>query len=356
MSQKTFNDRLKQVILLTIIIGLIFLLVKELTGLLPGLLGAVTLYIISRSWYFKLVYTKKWKKGWTAIAFILFYLIIIGIPVTLAITLVSPKINGALSNPQEILNSAKSTISAIEAKTGFKIISENSLSGAVNKVTAFIPKILNSTANLLANLGIMLFVLYYMLYNGANIERYLNKAVPLKRKNIKLLSDETKKVVVSNAIGIPLISIIQGIIAMIGYMLFGVKDWALYGFLTGVCAFFPVVGTMIVWVPLVIYMFATGDTTNALFLTIYSIVVTGNVDYVARITLLKKIGDTPPVITILGVIVGLGLFGFVGLVFGPLLISYIIVLYEIYINEFVTDVNDDVAEGEAVPIEVKQGE
>jgi len=102
-----------------------------------------------------------------------------------------------------------------------------------------------------------------------------------------------------------------------------------------VFAFFPVVGTMIVWVPLVLYMYATNESTNATLLLAYSVVVTGNVDYIARVTLLKKMGDVHPIITILGVIVGLGLFGFIGLIFGPLLVNYIIVLFNIYMNEFI---------------------
>ena len=71
-------------------------------------------------------------------------------------------------------------------------------------------------------------------------------------------------------------------------------------------------------------------------LTIYSIVVTGNVDYITRLGLLKKIGDVHPMITVLGVIAGLGLFGFMGLIFGPLLVSYFIILVKIYMNEFNT--------------------
>ncbi|MGZ8554134.1 MAG: AI-2E family transporter, partial [Chitinophagaceae bacterium] len=133
----------------------------------------------------------------------------------------------------------------------------------------------------------------------------------------------------------PLISIIQGLTATLGYFIFGVNEWGLWGFLTGVCAFFPVIGTMIIWVPLVIYTYAMGDTWHATGLLLYSVIVTGNVDYLSRITLLKKMGDVHPVITILGVIVGLGLFGFIGLIFGPLLVSYIIVLFKIYLNEFI---------------------
>ncbi|MEO6490734.1 MAG: AI-2E family transporter, partial [Ferruginibacter sp.] len=66
----------------------------------------------------------------------------------------------------------------------------------------------------------------------------------------------------------------------------------------------------------------------------YSIIVTGNVDYITRLGLLKKMGDVHPMITVIGVIVGLGLFGFIGLIFGPLLVSYFIILVKIYMNEF----------------------
>ena len=62
--------------------------------------------------------------------------------------------------------------------------------------------------------------------------------------------------------------------------------------------------------------------------------VTGNIDYVVRITLLNKMGHIHPVVTVIGVIAGLGMFGFLGLIFGPLLVSYVILLIRIYTNEF----------------------
>ena len=164
----------------------------------------------------------------------------------------------------------------------------------------------------------------------------LFRIIPLKDANTSILASETKKMVKANAIGIPLISIIQGLTATLGYFIFNVNEFALWGFFTGVFAFFPVVGTMVVWVPLVIYMYVSGDTWNATGLMLYSLVVTGNIDYIARITIMKKMGNVHPVITVLGVLIGLGLFGFIGLIFGPLLVSYIVVLFRIYMNEFTT--------------------
>lgn len=138
----------------------------------------------------------------------------------------------------------------------------------------------------------------------------------------------------ANAIGIPLLAILQGIVAAIGYFIFGVKDWGMWGFVTGVCSMIPIVGTGIVWIPLTVFLFAKGQTWQGIGLGIFSLVILTNIDYVARLTILRKLGDVHPLITIFGIIVGLGMFGFVGLIFGPLLISYFIVLVKIYMNEF----------------------
>lgn len=336
-----FNNRIKQILLLLLIILLISLSVKQLQLFLPGILGAITLYILSRAHYFQLVYNRKWKKGRAAGMYVFYYLFLLGIPVFLAVTLISPKVNTLLNDPSATIEVVKQAVNQVQQKTGITIASEKSLSGALERVAAFLPSVLNSTANLIANLATMLFFLYYMLYYGGEMEKKLYRVIPLKDVNTTLLAYETKKIVKANALGIPLISVIQGLTATLGYFIFGVPEWALWGFLTGVFAFFPIIGTMLVWVPLVIYVYVSGNTATGTGLLLYSIIVTGNIDYIARITIMKKIGDVHPVITVLGVIIGLGVFGFIGLIFGPLLVNYIIVLFKIYMNEFVEPFADD---------------
>lgn len=340
----TFNNRIKQLITLVILIALLFVVVKSLHVFIPGILGAVTLYILSRENYFKLLYKRKWKPGLAAILYILFYLVIFGIPIYLAVTLISPKVDDILNNPNASIDAFKQMVIDAQAKAGYTIISEKTVTTALSKVATALPGFLNSTANLVTNLAIMLFLLYHMLVNARQMERTLHNAIPLKDSNVDLLAAEGKKVVKANALGLPIIAIIQGITATIGYIIFGVDDWALWGFLTAICAFVPVVGTMLIWIPLVIYLFATGNDGRAIGLLIYSLLVTGNVDYLARITIMKRLGDVHPVITILGVIVGFNLFGFVGLIFGPLIINYALVLFKIYMNEYVEEAEGEVKE------------
>ncbi len=329
-----FNNRLRQIILLLIIILLVALLLKELYIFLPGFLGAITLYILTRRLYLRLTRQKKWKKGLTALLFMFGSLIIIAIPVYFAFIMVSPKINSLLHNQQEVIQGLQIFSDRLEAMFGVPLFTDETTKSVAVKISAAIPGFLNSTANLLINLIMLFFLLYYLLVNGTAIEKYLHKFIPLKPENVDDLSGETVLMIRANAIGIPIICLVQGVFAAIGYLIFGVKDWGMWGFVTGLLAFFPLIGTMVIWVPLVIYLYSTGNHYSALWLILYSFIVTGNVDYIARLSLLKKMGNVHPVVTALGVIVGLGLFGFMGLIFGPLLFSYVIILVKIYLNEF----------------------
>ena len=266
--------------------------------------------------------------------YIIFYTIIIGLPVYFAFVLVSPKLIALFNNPVEIMVAVKTFSHKIQETTGFEPFTSENVKAAAQKMANSVPQILSITVNLITNLLIMFFVLYYMLVHGTKTESFLNGIIPLRKKNLSMLATETKIMIKANAIGIPLLAIIQGLIAMLGYWIFGVKEYALWGFITGVCSVIPIVGTGLVWLPLTVYLFAVGNNWQGFGLGFYSLIVLTNIDYVARITVLKKIGDVHPLITIFGVIVGLSMFGFFGLIFGPLLISYFILLVKIYRNEF----------------------
>ncbi len=330
----SYNNKIRQLLLMLLMLALAVVLLLELYGFFPGFLGAVTLYILSRDLYLYLTEKRHWKKGLTALLFLLGFLVCIGLPVWLAVRLMSGKINALLTNSHEVVQVLQTFSKQIQEWTGQEVLSQQNIQSVQKSIANFLPVLLNSTATMLGNLIMILFLAFFMLTSARPMERAMGNYIPLKEGSIDMLAAETKNMVRANAIGIPLISIIQGLFAALGYWIFKMGDPVLWGFLTGLFAFFPIVGTMVVWVPLVIAQFSAGHTGQAIGLGIYSLVVTGNVDYLARITLLKTIGDIHPVITVLGVIVGLKLFGFWGFIFGPLLISYFLLLCRIYNEEF----------------------
>lgn len=330
----TFNNRLRQIILLLVIILLAILLLNQLFIFLPGFLGAITLYILLRDSFYYLTIKKRWKKTGTAVLFILGSLVVIALPLYFSIRLISSELSVILNNPTELIADAKIVGQKIFDVTGIQLMNEQNILTFQKQAAAIIPSLLNSSAAILSNFAVMFFLMYFLLVNGREVERFLDRFIPLKEENIDMLSQETKNMIRANAIGIPVLAIIQGIIATIGYWIFGVKDFGLWGFLTGVFSMVPIVGSAVIWAPLTAYLFAIDKTGHAVGLLIYAVVLISNIDYVIRLTLLRKFMDVHPLITVFGVIVGLGLFGFWGVIFGPLLISYFIILIRIYMNEF----------------------
>ena len=138
----------------------------------------------------------------------------------------------------------------------------------------------------------------------------------------------------SNAIGIPLVAIAQGIIALIGFLIFGITDPFFWFVIVTVGSMIPFVGTLIGILPVFILTLSTGSEFSAWGILIYGLVVVGSTDNIIRLFVLKKLDNVHPLITLIGVIVGVPLFGFIGLIFGPLLISLFLVIVRIYKKEF----------------------
>jgi predicted PurR-regulated permease PerM len=158
--------------------------------------------------------------------------------------------------------------------------------------------------------------------------------LPFKREKISEFGDELKAETFSNAVGVPLIAIVQGIFAYVAFLFTGVNEPGFWAVLTGVASILPIIGTGLIWVPIAIYQLAQGNTWQGITLLIWGFLILGTIDNVIRFVLAKKMADVHPVVTILGVIMGLQYFGITGLIFGPLIISYFILLLKMYYMEY----------------------
>ena len=152
-----------------------------------------------------------------------------------------------------------------------------------------------------------------------------------------MLGDKFVKLVIANAIGIPVVALGQGLVALIGYWIFGAPSPLLLFALTALASMLPVVGAAIVYVPIGIFMIAEGQTGPGVGILIYGLVLVGLTDNLLRFTLLKRLEDIHPLITVFGIIMGLNIFGFMGLIFGPILMSITVLLVQVYQDEFSDD-------------------
>ena len=330
------QNRVRQIFFLVIIVLLGLLLFNELYTFLPALLGAVTLYIVMRRWMFYLAIMKKWRKGWTAALLMLLSMIVILLPIALLINMLSSKITFAIEHSNELVESLKKVVSDIEQKFNIKITKDENINRLGDFIRSSIPRLLGATFNTLGTIFFMYFILYFMLVNGRKMEANIYEHIPLRDENAAILGKEVKNMVLSNAVGIPVIAVLQGIIALIGYLIIGVKEPWFWFVVTCITAMLPVVGAALAYIPLAIIFFANGATGKGIFMLIYGFGIIGLADNIFRLVLAKKIGNVHPLVTVFGVIIGLSVFGFIGLIFGPLLISLFLLLLKIYSNEFIT--------------------
>ncbi len=327
-------QQLKQLVLLLLILGAVALLLFTLYPFLPGLLGAVTLYILLRQWFFKLTVVYGWKQWLAASLFIVGSIVVFVLPFAATAVLVAPKISALLQNPAMVSNTLQTVTNRLHESIPQLAFSEAQISNVLRSASGKLPSFLGGTLQVLTNLLLCFFLLYFMLISGRRMERQLQDFVSLKDENVDDIWAATRVMVVSNAIGIPVLAVIQAIAATIGFLIFGVDGAVLWGLLTGICSMLPVVGTAIICVPMVGYLYATGKSGAATGLLLFYVIVISNIDNIARFTLLRKLGDVHPVITVVGVLIGVPLFGFMGLIFGPLLLSYMLLLIRIYRVEF----------------------
>ncbi len=334
-AEKERNNLRYKYILIGALILLGLIIFKFTRPYMSGFLGAATLYVIVSGQQRFL--TQKWKlrKSLSALLIVLEVLFFILIPLTGLTLLVIDTFSGITFDPQVILDDVSAFILSIEERLGFNLFTPENLSGLPKLGTNLLQVVGNSVYSFVINIIVILFVLYYMLFSNDEFEKSIREILPFKDENKQILSEETHLIIQANAIGIPLMAIIQGFFAYMGYLIFGVESPLLYAILTAFSTILPLVGTMIVWVPISISLLLGGDYVNGIGLAIYGLLIVGGVDNVARFLLQKKLADIHPLITVFGVLIGIPMFGFWGIIFGPLLLSLFILFFNMYRHEYV---------------------
>ncbi len=334
MKHQIHPNTIRQVILLLVIILLGYVIAKEMFFLLGAFLGAVTIYVLVRNLMIHLVTDRNWNSSLATLAIIFSTFIILILPLAWMTSVVIEKVSPYMNDMTQI-NSYLTTINNyIIQKTNLNLLNEKNI-GLINEFLFKIAqKTLGGTVSIMGTIFMMYFILYFMLKNTFQVERWLRKSLPLKHGNVNMIVNESKASIYGSALGIPIVAVGQGLVAMIGYAIFGVNEWLLLGVLTGISSVIPVVGAMIIYLPLAIFELAQGNTTSGIGVGIWGFVVIGSIDNVIRLFLQKKMNDVHPLITILGVIIGIPLFGFLGVIFGPLILSIFLLLVKVYVDEF----------------------
>ena len=329
------REKIWKYTLIALIISLGLLLFMQTRQFLSGALGALTLYILLRK--SMVVLNRRVKNtNLAASILILISVLFIAIPLTILVWITINKLQGVEFDTSHLLNPAIEFADALKNQYDIEIFSQKTLSFAAEKMSSIIQSLIGGIGSFFVNMFVALLLLFFLLRGGRKMERYVASVIPLKNINKKETINKVNVMVKSNAIGIPMTAFLQALVSWGCYALFDVPNAFIAAMLTGLCSIVPIIGTMTVWVPLSIYFGVMGLWGKAaLFFVVCGIVIAQS-DNLLRFIVQKKIADTHPLITIIGVIAGLPLFGFMGIIFGPLLVSLFLLFIDMFRKEYLS--------------------
>jgi predicted PurR-regulated permease PerM len=325
-----FNYRQRNNIILVSIVVLGCFLLYALSSLFSAILGAIVLFTIFRPTYLNLVDKRGWNKSLVALLIIFFSLIVIVIPFLTLSFMVIGKIS-AIREDSALVNEWTDRLNKFAGSTfNQPHFVDNTMKKLSLYVADLFPSIISSAANIILTLLVLYFLLYFMFIQIREFEAGLLKYAPFREQHALKFALALKNATYSNVLGQGIISLTQGFLLANGFWFAGIPDAIFWGVLGTFISFLPVVGAPTLSIPAGIFLIVSGHTWKGIAILIWGLIVIGNVDNVLRMVINKRIANTHPIISIIGVFIGLPLFGILGLVFGPVLLSYFLLLVEIY--------------------------
>ncbi|MFN3938936.1 MAG: AI-2E family transporter [Chitinophagales bacterium] len=320
----------KNIYILLIIIFLGIFIALGLAGILGSLLGAIIIYVIFRPLNRYLQERRKWNKGLaTAMILVLSFVCLLA-PLFFLIKMISEKVVYYLNTP-ELTEEILKNIDRIATE---KFNEPDFVAGLIETLKAtsasIFSSVVNGAAHTFIQVVVMYFILYFSMKNFREFENGLLVQLPFNRSNSLKMGYELRNMTYSNILGQGFIAIIQGTLLGLGFLIFGIPDPVFWGVIGTFLSMIPMFGAPLIFVPAGLIELSNGNTVEGLGIIIYGYLIVTTIDNFIRMALGKKIADTHPLITIIGVVIGIPIFGILGILFGPLMLSLFIILVKIY--------------------------
>jgi predicted PurR-regulated permease PerM len=194
--------------------------------------------------------------------------------------------------------------------------------------------VLRDTAILALNLVIMLIALFFFFRNGERYYRGTMELLPFtpeQKGSITRKLHDTFSAVIN---GVFLIALLQGLMTGLGFALFGAPFPVFWGFLAAVLALLPVGGAALVWIPGALFLWLTGAALQGALLAVWGTVLVSLPDNFLKPLLIGRKAKLPMFFLFLGILGGLNVYGILGILFGPLVVTLLTAFVQIYREEF----------------------
>ena len=182
----------------------------------------------------------------------------------------------------------------------------------------------------IVNFFFMLLIVYFLLIDGHKVISFITDLSPLPReqdeKLIRKFKDIAGAILVGNGLG----GLIQGVLGGIVFALFGLESPFLWGVVMALLAFLPIVGVGVVFIPAAMYLFLAGRITAGVFFIVFYIILSGGVEYILKPKLVGTRVKMHTLLVFISIMGGLKLFGILGIIYGPLVVTAFLTLTDIY--------------------------
>jgi predicted PurR-regulated permease PerM len=198
--------------------------------------------------------------------------------------------------------------------------------------------LVSNVTRMVVNFFLMIFIVYYLLKDGAAMAGRLMHAIPLSSTQKSKLSERIQQVTKLTFFGTVLTAIAQGIVGGIGLAIAGFPG-LFWGTIMAFTSLIPIVGTALIWVPAALYLAFIGRWGMLIFFILWNVVLVGSIDNFLRPRLIGGEGGMSPLFILLAILGGIEVYGIMGLVYGPLILGLcgvLIYLYELENEGYLT--------------------
>lgn len=345
-SERDSQEYLKKLAALVVVIILTGFLIYASVPYFGGVFSALVLFTLFRP--FQNFIIRKWSiseaKGAIVTMLVSFFVILI--PSVLSIVVIGSTLSDSFSALQGLNSTNLDSLINKDLKFfGINILESfvnyTNLESIISTTASFAQQLILDTIASISNFALQLviayFILYFLLVERSSLEKFVYSMSPFKRSNTTRLLSEFHNQAFANIVGAGINAFIQGGVFAFGLWFVGVDNAVFWGFVGAILSFLPVVGMPLIWLPIVIYFISKGQYFDAVLLSIWGGVVITLLDNSLRLIINKKIGNIHPIITLMGVLIGLPLFGILGLVVGPLILSYFVLILSMYKEEYISE-------------------
>jgi len=318
MKQKGVKD-LTKIFFIIVFVIIIILAYKVIAPFITAIISAIILSYIFHPVYKKINNIFKSKNASSIIIIILIFLVILIPLFFIASALIQESLNF-----YRILS--QTTLPQLKLIEGIKI----SLEEVSQYLTNYASKILISIPKKIIDFFVMIFLMFFFFRDGEKILKKIKENIPMKRKLREELSKNFSEVTHGVIFGVIVTGFIQGLLGGLGFLIFGIPNPILWGLVMAILAILPIVGPYLVWIPLGIYLIATGNVLQGILLLIYGVVIISAIDNLIRPFVISARTKIHPAIILIGILGGLYFMGIIGLIIGPLVLSFLIEFLKIY--------------------------